>query len=151
MKLCGDEHISPKILRAIREIARPKGCEILSVYDLNMNGLEDETWISKFIAQGGTGFISGDRQMLKRDALVKQIKTTGIIAVFMPSEYASAKRIWQAAHMMFWWSKIHLTFETAERGSIWTVPKDFGNNQLNPYVQRIRKSERARLNIKETA
>ncbi|MDG3440068.1 hypothetical protein [Nitrospirillum amazonense] len=148
MKICADEHISPKILRAVKEIVLSRSFSLFGVADLEFRGTEDEYWISTFARNGGNAILSCDRKMLKRDSLLTHIQETGLIAIYFPEEWAMAKRHFQAAHTLFWWPKIEETINTAPSGSIWIMPPDFGNRSLKQYIKKIPKSERAKERIK---
>jgi hypothetical protein len=86
VKICADEHVSPKILRAVREIALPRLSTLYGVRELQLNGKEDEYWIEQFANDGGVGILSGDRRMLRRERVLEAIKQTGLVAVYMPSD-----------------------------------------------------------------
>lgn len=102
MKLITDEHVSPKIARAIREIALEKTWTIETIIgNESYAGQEDEDWVSLFARAGGRGFVSADRKMLKRATLLEKITQTGLVAVCLPSEWAEAKRQYQAAHVLY--------------------------------------------------
>lgn len=151
MRICADEHVSPRILRAVHEIALPRSCTLCSVRELQLGGSEDEYWIERFASDGGAGILSGDRRMLKRERVVTAIRQTSLVAIFLPSDWAGAKRHFQAAHILFWWPKLQTAYETAPRGSIWVVPRDFGNHALNEHIVKPSKADRARARVSEPA
>lgn len=134
MRLIGDEHVSPKIIRAVRELAlagKPArtGWSIESVIGSRYASTEDEDWIAAFATDGGQGLISADRRMLKRPTLITQIAETGVVGVYVQGGWANENRVQQAAHLLFWWPRIEETFATAPRGSAWIVPSTFDKDQ----------------------
>ncbi|WP_333832048.1 hypothetical protein [Rubrimonas sp.] len=143
MKLIGDEHVSPKIIRAIRDLglAGREGWTIESVVGSRYASIEDEDWIVAFANDGGRGLLSADREMLQRRTLVQQIAQTGLIAVYLPKKWASSHKAWQASHILFWWPRIVATFESARNGSAWYVPGSFDETQpfreVRPFGEQI--------------
>lgn len=128
MKLIGDEHVSPRIIRALHDLALNQkstaGWTMESARD-HFAGSEDEDWVVEFARAGGDGLISADREMLKRHTLIQRIAETGVIGVYVGGAWATADRVRQAAHLLYWWPKIRETFATSERGSAWIVPSGF--------------------------
>lgn len=130
MNIIGDEHLSPRIIRAVCEIALRKGWRLEKVVGSALCNREDEDWVEAFAESGGNAIVSADRAMLKRPTLIKKISDLGLIGIYLPSEWAEARRQYQAAHILFWWPKIEQTIETSAPGSAWIVPKGFNSGDL---------------------
>lgn len=103
MRIIGDEHVSPRIVQALRElaIARKPGWQIEAVNNSRYATGEDEDWVAAFARDGGQAILSADRRMLQRPTLIAQIARTGITGIYLREGYASADRVRQAAHMLF--------------------------------------------------
>lgn len=138
MKLIADEHVSPKIVREVCEIALTQSdfSFVSIIGSSHYQGNTDEDWIDRFAQDGGHGILSADRNMLKRPTLIKKITDHGIIAAFLPSEWANSRRAFQASHILYWWPEIEKRFQTAEKGTSWLVPKGFGTGDLRQFVSR---------------
>lgn len=136
MILIGDEHLSPRIIRAVCEIALRKGWTFDKVVGSELCNREDEDWIEAFAKAGGNAILSADRAMLRRPTLTQKISDLGIVGIYLPAEWAEAKRQYQAAHILYWWPKIELTIETSAPGSAWIVPKGFNSGDLRLYIDK---------------
>ncbi len=150
MRLIGDEHIAPKIVTAVCEIALSRSWAFDTVVKGSpYSAIEDEDWIAAFSRDGGDCVVSADREMLKRATFLQKITQTGLILVCLPKDYAEGRRQFQAAKMLYWWPKIEECVANSERGKIWIVPKGLGGGELREYSRRLSKSERGRLKAKE--
>ncbi|TIN98294.1 MAG: hypothetical protein E5Y03_25025 [Mesorhizobium sp.] len=136
MILIGDEHLSPKIIRAVCEVALRKGWRLDKVTGSDLCSREDEDWIEAFAGAGGNAILSADRAMLRRPTLMKKISDLKLIGIYLPSEWAEARRQYQAAHILYWWPKIEQTIETSAPGSAWIVPKGFNSGELRLYIDK---------------
>ena len=87
MKLIADEHVSPKIVRAVCEIALARTCSLASIVKgAPYVWTEDEDWIERFAKDGGNGILSADRRMLKRPNLVQLMTDHDLVGIFLPAE-----------------------------------------------------------------
>lgn len=137
MIIMGDEHLSPKIVRAVSEIALKKGWRFDHIIGSTLCSLQDEDWIESFSKVGGNVIISADRAMLKRPTLIKKISDFGITGVYLPAEWANARRHYQAAHILFWWPSIEKVIEESQKGTAWIVPKGFApTSELREYADK---------------
>ena len=145
MRIIGDEHVSPRIVQSIRElaIARKPGWTMEAVNQSEYATNEDEDWVAAFARDGGNVILSADRQMLKRPTLISHIARTGLVGIYVRGGYANADRVRQAAHLLFWWPKIEAKIETAPAGSAWIVPNGFSERsdlvECRPYGKSITK------------
>jgi hypothetical protein len=130
VKLIADEMISPKIVRAITEIALEKSWIFESIAGSKYQGQSDEDWIMTFARHGGKCIISADRQMLKRPQLLHNIHDTGLIGMYLQPRWAGYRKHKQAAHILYWWKDIELTPKQAPPGSIWKVPNNFKDGNI---------------------
>lgn len=133
MKVRADEHVSRKIVRAISDLALSDGWELTHVRDLHERRTADETWIPRFAADGGKAILSGDRKIRSRPNQIKSIRDSGLICIFLPSEWASSRRAIQAAFLIYWWSKIEFKILQSQPTDCWLVPFEFSNRDLEPF------------------
>jgi hypothetical protein len=106
MKVRGDEHVSPEIVRATREMALSPGWHLDSVYDTQDRGATDEHWITKFAREGGNAILTADTDFFKAPAQVVAIDRTGMKVIHFPPKWANAACHLQAAHVLLWWRRI---------------------------------------------
>ncbi|MBS4046130.1 MAG: DUF5615 family PIN-like protein [Alphaproteobacteria bacterium] len=126
MKIRADEHIAPKIVRAIQMLVLRAGWEISHVRDVHDARTADETWIPRFAREGGQVILSGDRKMLARPHQIKAIAESGVIGVFLSSQWAQAQRHIQAAHLIHCWPEIERALLESKERDCWKVPFEYG-------------------------
>jgi hypothetical protein len=126
MKIRADEHVSPKIIRAVQSLILSKGWDLSHVRDHNAPRTADETWVPRFKIEGGEGILSADRKMLARPHQLAAIRDAGLVGVFLSPQWAEAKRHAQAANLLWWWPRIEAAFKTSQPGQCWRVPYEFG-------------------------
>lgn len=122
MKVCTDENISPRIVKAIDAIAKGDGFEITSVRDLGMDGCEDCYWIKRFAKMGGEAIVTADTDFLKKAPQIIAIEETGLIVIHMPRKWANATARLQLAHMLIWWPRIEDTLKKSNPRECWQPP-----------------------------
>lgn len=144
MKVICDEHVSPKIVRAVVDLGfkHSTAWELQSVRGSEYQSKEDEDWVSAFAKAGGQGLISADRAMLQRPSLIKQISETGLVGVYVKGRWGQSDRVRQAAFLLFWWPTIRKTLESAPAGSAWLLPNGFTEDkdlrEVRPFDQNLR-------------
>ncbi|MBD9507939.1 hypothetical protein IB265_14215 [Ensifer sp. ENS10] len=137
MIIIGDEHLSPRIVRAVSEVALRKGWRFDNVTGSDLCSLEDEDWIESFAKVGGNAIVSADRAMLKRPTLIEKISDLGIVGIYLPAEWGNARRQYQAAHILYWWPRIEAVIEASEPGAAWIVPKGFAaTSDLRQHIEK---------------
>ena len=149
MKIRADEHVSPPIVRWIRELGLSPGWELTSVREAGHGGDHDVTWVTKFAHEGGTAILSADKDFLKRHQQIIAICDTGLRVVHMPPKWANSIRSMQAAHILFWWDKIEATLAKSRPRQFLSVPWGFSGTELilqnvnyEEARKRLRKSQR---------
>jgi len=106
LKIRADEHVSPAIVKAIREIALKPGWEISSILDANHRGFSDVHWITAFAKNGGNVILTADTDFLKLEPQVNAVFDIGVRVIHLPKRWAQARSELQAAHILQWWSRI---------------------------------------------
>lgn len=134
MIIVADEHISPRIVKAVNELALTKNWRFSHVIGSEYRSRPDEDWVESFAKNGGNAIISADRAMLKRPSLLEKLKVNSIVAVYLPSEWASSKRNHQAAHILYWWPHIEAALTSSAPGDVCIVPRGFaGTSEIRHY------------------
>jgi len=113
LKIRADEHVSPKIVAAIREIGLKGGdWEVSSVIEVGASGSEDAHWITAFSQHGGDAILTADADFVKRPPQVKAVFDTGLKVIHLPGKWGNSSGDIQAAFMLMWWSRIEKCLET---------------------------------------
>jgi hypothetical protein len=137
VKVRTDEHVSPEIVRAIRDMALSPGWELTSVLDFD-RGTDDVHWITRFARDGGDAIVSADTDFLKVPQQVMAVFNTGLRVVHLPPKWSNAQVHLQAAHLLLWWRRIEARiaamparqcvrppWNIQESGDLIEVPIDF--------------------------
>lgn len=110
MKLRADEHVSPKIVRALKEVVLSPGWELTHVRDAHGARTADETWVPRFAIEGGKAIITADANMLKRPHQLLAIQQSNVVGLILPHARAIAKRHVQASSLIYFWPEIEACF-----------------------------------------
>lgn len=112
MKIRADEHVSQRIVGAIRTMALSTPFELSSVVECGDRGKSDVHWIRRFASEGGKAILSGDADFFSRPHQVMAVCECGMMIVHMPARWSNAKCHLQAAHLLMWWSRIEAALST---------------------------------------
>lgn len=123
MKVRADEHVSPRIVRALREVVLSTGWELSHVRDVHGARTADETWVPRFAAEGGKAIITADANMLARPHQILAIQQSNVVGLILPHTWATAKRHIQASSLIHFWPEIEALFSAAQPGDFWRMPK----------------------------
>jgi hypothetical protein len=142
LKIRCDEHVSPRLVAIVRDLALSPGWEISSVLEVGHGGDSDVHWITKFAQEGGDGIVTADRDFVTLEPQVNAVFDTGMRVILMPKPWGMAKGYLQAAHMLQWWARIERKlsemrprecwrpdWNVSETGEIKTVKLDFSRAQ----------------------
>jgi hypothetical protein len=130
VKIRADEHVSPPIVRFIRELALSPGWELSSVREVGHGGDGDVTWVTKFAREGGDAILSADKDFFRRPQQMVAVCDAGLRVVHMPPKWANSSRNMQASHILFWWEKIESTLSASRPRQCWRVPWGFSGTAL---------------------
>jgi hypothetical protein len=108
VRVCADEHVSPEIVHAVREMALSQDWEITSVIEEGDGGSADDHWITRFARQGGSAILSADTDFLKVPVQVVAVFNTGVRVIHLPARWANAPCHMQASHILQWWKRIEI-------------------------------------------
>jgi predicted nuclease of predicted toxin-antitoxin system len=122
VKVRADEHVAPKIVRALKEVSLSPGWELSHVRDSHGARTADETWVPKFASEGGRAIITADANMLKRPHQILAIQQSGVIGLILPSVWAQSKRHVQASSLIYFWPEIEACFTAGAPGEFWRIP-----------------------------
>lgn len=122
MKIIIDENISPKIIKALRELNKDPAISIFSVREGYGSGTPDPDWMFRFREDGGNAMVSGDENILKNNVNLTAYVESGLISVWPPSKWSDLKFWGQAALLVRWWPAICGRITSASRGERYRIP-----------------------------
>ena len=120
MKIRADEHISIKVIRAVREVVLKDGIDLSHVQEIGQRGHSDVNWTTAFRNEKGTAVLTADKGFIKGPQR-KAIEATGLQVILLPKKWAESLANVQAAFILFWWSKIEKAVESGKNSEIWTI------------------------------
>jgi len=122
LRIRADEHVSPEIARAVREMALSPGWELSHVLEIGEGGSKDEHWITRFSKSGGAAILSADTDFLKSPPQVVAVFRTGVKVIHLPAAWANSKAALQAAHILLWWDRIERKLSEMNQRECWRPP-----------------------------
>ena len=136
MKIIADEHISQHLVSAVNGCGMvTKGIEFVSIRDFpEFLASEDENWITSASRIGFKGVLSADRAMLRRPTMIEALKQLEYVAIYIPKDFANGNIEYQKSYIIYWWTEIQKTFNTAETGTIWMSPKGLAGGSVRRIV-----------------
>jgi PIN like domain len=134
LKVRADEHVSKKIVEAVRLLCLKDGWEFSHVREDNGRRTADETWLPKFAAEGGDAILTGDANIFKRPHQLLAIRETGLISFVLSQPWTQAKKHEQAANIIYWWPRIQTAIEQSNPGDCWPVPFEFDSSEIKKKV-----------------
>lgn len=120
MKIRADEHVSPKIVQALRVISLGLERTLSHVSEKGQAGTPDISWAKNFSENGGTAILTSDKGFIKGQQR-KAIEATGLQVVLLPEKWAWSTAYRQAAFILFWWSKIEEAVSEGRSSDIWIM------------------------------
>jgi hypothetical protein len=136
LNICGDEHVSPWIVKIIQESCLSNQHTLFTVDDFRARGVDDQIWVRTFSGRGGNAIIGADAAMTRRPHEVVAICEAGVRLILLPPQWANAKRHLQASHLLYWWPHIEVSLEDAASERClrvpWGWPETAGAAALKP-------------------
>ncbi|WP_425405869.1 DUF5615 family PIN-like protein [Hwanghaeella sp.] len=112
MRIRADEHVSPKIVTAVREMALSPGWEFTSIHEAGGAGSSDVYWITQFAREGGRAILTADKDFASLSPQINAVFDTGLRVIQLPPKWGMAQCHLQAAHILQWWSRIEAAIES---------------------------------------
>ena len=130
MKICADEHVSPKIVKVVRDIALSPNCEICHISDAGNCGASDVSWITEFAQDNGKAILPADSDFHKRPHQVVAVWESDLIVIHLRPKWANSQRHVQAACILYLWKAIENILTKSPSGRCWRVPFWFPKKAL---------------------
>ena len=121
MKVRADEHVSPKIVGMVCQLALSPEFDFTSVYESGQRGTEDAHWVTEFADMGGNAIVSADKDFFSKPHQVVAIDKTGLRVIYLHPRWANAPGYLQAAHILMWWRRIEAKLKEAKPREFWVV------------------------------
>lgn len=151
MKIRCDEHVSPHIVTAIRNIALSPGWEISSVREAGHAGSSDVHWITQFAGEGGSAILTADRDFTSLEPQVNAVFDTGLKVIQLPGKWGYAKGYLQASHILLWWGAVEKTILRMKDRECykpdWNI-KESASLELKPVKIDFQKAQKQRRKAK---
>ena len=136
MKIRADEHISVKVLRAVREVVLKDGIDLSHVNEKGQSGHSDVHWTTAFANDKGRAVLTSDKGFIKGPQR-KAIEATGLQVILLPKKWAESLANVQAAFILYWWSKIEKAVASGRDSDIWILRWGFNEKgELNKHVKK---------------
>jgi hypothetical protein len=105
LKFLIDNNLPPALARALNELSKADGHDVVALRDKFPASTPDIVWISELAAQGGWVVVSQDK-FAKGDAEKKAFRESGI-PIFCLSKHWGQTSYWQKSHnLVRWWPAI---------------------------------------------
>ncbi|CAA7613480.1 hypothetical protein [Magnetospirillum sp. UT-4] len=122
MKFVFDEHLPPRLAKAIGVLAENEPYEIDHLRSLYPAGTKDLQWIPELGRQEGCVFISEDRRIRTRPAEKEALRASGLVGFFLAKGW-NQEGLWERAALLIrWWPRIVATASSARPGDQFEVP-----------------------------
>lgn len=82
----------------------------------------DTPWLKKFVKDGGSVVITGDKRMRSKPHERKALLDLGLIGFFVPSTWNRMKFMNQAAYLLRWWPTIVECAKDSPPSTCWQLP-----------------------------
>ena len=122
MRLLFDEHMPPKLVRAIAELAQGEPYCIVHLRDRFPAGTKDVEWIETLSREGEWRFISEDRRIRQRPHELEALKNSSLIGFFLAKGWNQAGLWERAALLIGWWPRIVDAASIATPGQVFDIP-----------------------------
>ena len=122
VKFLFDEHMPPKLVRAIAELAKNEQYSVLHLRDRFPPGTKDTEWIGTLSKEGGWLFLSEDRRIRQRPHEREALKHSNLIGFFLAKGWNQVG-LWERASMLIgWWPGIVAVASDARPSQLFDVP-----------------------------
>lgn len=134
MRFLFDEHIAPRLVRALSELAAGEPYAVQHLRDRFPHGTTDVTWLGDLAAEGGWAFVSEDRRIRRRPHELAALRESRLIGFFLAKGW-NQEGLWgHAALLIGWWPAIVATAAQAKPGQMFEVPHRRTTAPLKPLL-----------------
>lgn len=130
MKIRADEHVTFRLVQAIKSLNLRQRLDLSHVRDDNPARTADETWLPAFAADNGKAILTGDANMLKRPHQILAVQDSGFVCFMLSYQWTIARLHQQTANILWQWPKIEQALDGASPGDCYPVPFTFDDKPL---------------------
>lgn len=123
MKFFVDNNLPPALSRALHELCKPDGHEVVHLRDRFQADTTDTEWIGVLAKEGGWVVVTHDKLLkgIEREAL----RRAGILVFLLDKSWASQPFWLKASQVVRWWPRIMDQTEGISGGGMFAVPWQF--------------------------
>jgi PIN like domain len=122
MKFYFDNNLSPRLARAMNELAADEGDTIVHAREKNLQHLPDDEYIRVLSEEGGWVIVTTDLGMSRSPHLVQALASSGLVSVSLRHGWLEMGGMRIAAGLMTRWAKIKEAVVTARPATVVFVP-----------------------------
>jgi hypothetical protein len=121
VKVLVDEHLPPRLARALNELFGPKD-EVVALRERFGTGVQDVQWIEALNQEGRWVVISADRRITRNRAEFHAFRKSRLIGFFLSKGLYKSPLARQAERIIGLWSDIAALAERVEGGAMFELP-----------------------------
>ena len=129
MKVLVDEHLPPRLARALNELFGPDD-EVIALRDRFGAGVKDVQWIEALNHEGRWVVISADRRITRNRAEFYAFRKSRLIGFFLSKGLYKSPLAKQAERIIGLWSDMAALAERVEGGAMFELPMKARIKQL---------------------
>lgn len=137
MKVFVDNTISPRIVRALREILSERdessghqACQLTHLQEKFLSDTVDPEWLRQLARERGWVILSGDVRIVRREANLRAWLEGGLPVFFLTEEWENLHRIEQAAALLRCWRDFEMKARAAAPGSAYLIHPRSGKIEI---------------------
>ena len=121
MKVLVDEHLPPRLARALNELFGPAD-QIVGLREKFGPGTKDSEWIEALNKEGRWVILSADRRITRNRAEFQAFRNSRLIGFFLSRGLYKSKLAKQAERIIALWADIAVLADTVEGGAMFELP-----------------------------
>jgi len=129
VKVLLDEHLPPRLARALNELFGPAD-RVIALRERFGPGVKDAEWIEALNKEGRWVIISADRRITRNRAEFHAFRNSRLIGFFLARGLYKAKLGKQAERIIALWPDIAVLADTVEGGAMFELPMKARIKQL---------------------
>ncbi len=121
MKFLLDNNLPPRLARALNELSKGSGHEVVALRDRFQPETEDASWIRHLGAEGGWSVVSGDLNIFKNPVELAAWRESKFTIFFLARGWSSLEYWVKASKLVHVWPTIQTHASTVRPGAAYVV------------------------------
>ena len=121
MRFLLDHNLSPKLARALNELTKGSGHEVVALRDRFPADTADVEWIQRLGNEGGWAVVSGNRDILRNPVELAAWRESKLTIFFLARGWSSLTHWVKAAKFVHAWPTIETHASTVKPGAAYVV------------------------------